>query len=357
MHISDFDYELPQELIAREPVRPRDTSRMMVVNARDQQCLETVFARLPDLLTPSDVLVLNDTRVMRARLHGVVEPTGERPAIASDARPLSRRIEVLFANPLGDNLWEVMCRGGKRIRPGDRIVFGEGELEGIFAEPRDYGLRALQLSSSVHLQEYLERHGQIPLPPYLERDDTEEDAVEYQTVYARAPGAVAAPTAGLHFTPEILSELTARGVEVLKITLHVGVGTFIPVRTEDPGEHVLKPEKFEMSADVADRLNAARSEGRRIVAVGTTTTRTLEYLMAKHGRFLPESGETDLFILPGYQFRAVDALITNFHLPKSTLLMLVCAFASRPAIMKAYRQAIEKKYRFYSYGDCMLLVR
>jgi S-adenosylmethionine:tRNA ribosyltransferase-isomerase len=347
MLISDFDYELPSELIAREPARPRDASRMMVLDRATGQWIDSAFRRLPDFLEPSDLLVLNDTRVIRARMTGRLErSTGT-----------ARDIEVLFAAPAAPDAWEVMCRPGKRVRPGDRIVFAGARmeaLEAIFGDSRPHGLRLLHVPSD-RLLRFLERYGHVPLPPYIERDDTSSDAAEYQTIYANAPGAVAAPTAGLHFTPEILNELASRGIEIVMLTLHVGIGTFIPVRTEDPREHVLKPERFELGADAAARLNAARDAGRRVIAVGTTSTRTLEYMIQRQGRFIEAQGETDLFILPGYRFRAVNGLLTNFHLPRSTLLMLVSAFASREKILNAYRHAMEGRYRFYSYGDCMLI--
>jgi S-adenosylmethionine:tRNA ribosyltransferase-isomerase len=347
MHISDFDYELPPELVAREPARPRDASRMMVLDRATGQWIDSAFRGLPDFLGPSDLLVLNDTRVIRARITGRLErSTGA-----------AREIEVLFAAPAAPDAWEVLCRPGKRVRPGDRIVFAGAEteaLEGTFGESRPHGLRLLHLPPD-RLLPFLERHGHIPLPPYIERGDTASDAAEYQTIYANTPGAIAAPTAGLHFTPEMLNKLAERGIEIVKLTLHVGIGTFLPVRTEDPREHVLKPERFELGADAATRLNAARDAGRRVIAVGTTSTRTLEYMVQRHGRFVEASGETNLFILPGYRFEAVNGLLTNFHLPRSTLLMLVSAFASREKIMSAYRHAIEERYRFYSYGDCMLI--
>jgi S-adenosylmethionine:tRNA ribosyltransferase-isomerase len=343
MHISDFDYELPPELIAREPARPRDASRMMVLNRITGEWADSEFRRLPELLQPSDVLVLNDTRVIRARISGKLER----------ANGTQREIEVLFAAPLGDNAWEVLCKPGKRVRKGDRIRFGDGKFEGTVGESREHGLRVLHLNSPAEL--FLEMHGQVPLPPYIERENTAADAVEYQTVYANAPGAVAAPTAGLHFTDPMFENLRAKGIEIVKITLHVGIGTFLPVRTDDPAQHVLKPERFQMTAEAASRLNAARDAGRRIVAVGTTTTRTLEYVVQQHGRFEETSGEADIFILPGYDFKAVSAILTNFHLPKSTLIMLVSAFASREKVLAAYRHAVENQYRFYSYGDCMLI--
>jgi len=343
MLLSDFDYELPPDLIAREPARPRDASRMMVLNRETGERLDSAFRNLPEFLQPSDVLVLNDTRVIRARIHGRLERTSGT----------TREVEVLFAAPAGPGSWEVLCKPGRRIRSGDRIIFADGGLDGTFGEIRGHGLRLLYIRSGASsVEQFLAAHGRIPLPPYMEREDTSSDAVEYQTIYANAPGAVAAPTAGLHFTDAMFDQLRARGIEIVKITLHVGIGTFLPVRTDNPAEHILKPERFEMTEDAATRLNAAR----RIIAVGTTTTRTLETIFQRYGRFEAGSGEADLFILPGYEFKAVDAMLTNFHLPRSTLLMLVSAFASRTAILGAYAHAVAGRYRFYSYGDCMLIV-
>src|SRR5437016_1241152 len=356
MHISDFDYELPHQLIAREPARPRDSSRMMVLDRRTGDWTDSRFRELPEFLQPSDVLVLNDTRVIRARTYGRLERT---PSTRGPQPGTSRDVEVLFAAPAGAGVWEVLCRPGKRIRSGDRIIFANGELEGVFGEVRHHGLRLLQLSPgsrSERLENFLETHGHVPLPPYIKREDTAADAEEYQTIYAKAPGAIAAPTAGLHFTESMFDRIRARGTEILRVTLHVGIGTFIPVRSENPAEHVLRPERYAMTEQTASRLNAAREEGRRIIAVGTTTTRTLEHIIEKYGQFQAGAGEADLFILPGYDFRAIDGMLTNFHLPKSTLIMLVAAFASRPAVLTAYRHAAEERYRFYSYGDCMLIV-
>src|SRR5215467_11879736 len=343
MHISDFDYELPPELIASEPARPRDASRMMVLDRSTGAWIDSAFRHLPDFLDPSDVLVINDTRVIRARIYGRLER----------ATGTARDVEVLFAAPAGTNTWEVMVRPGKRVREGDRIIFAGGKLEGVFGAELNHGLRLLRIAS--HIDQILESHGHVPLPPYIERPDSASDAVEYQTVYATVPGAVAAPTAGLHFTDEMFERLRARGIEIIKLTLHVGVGTFIPVRSDDPREHVLKPERFHLSEESAARLNGARDAGRRLIAVGTTSTRTLEFVIQKHGRFVAASGEADLFILPGYTFKAVDSVVTNFHLPRSTLIMLVSAFSSREKILNAYRHAIQSRYRFYSYGDCMLI--
>jgi S-adenosylmethionine:tRNA ribosyltransferase-isomerase len=347
MHISDFDYELPPELIAREPARPRDASRMMVLKRESGEWIDSSFRRLSEFLLPSDVLVLNDTRVIRSRLRGaLIRRNGT-----------TREIEVLFAQPAGVNAWEVMCKPSRRIRTGDRIVFPHGELEGEFGESREFGLRILVLHPLKNsLESVLEEYGHLPLPPYMQREDTPADTIDYQTIFASAPGAVAAPTAGLHFSEAVLEELRARSVEILKLTLHVGIGTFVPVRTEDPHKHILKSERFRMSADTASRLNAARGDGRRIIAVGTTTTRTLEHVFQHHGYFKEGAGETSLFIKPGYEFKAINGMLTNFHLPRSTLLMLVSAFVSRSAILSAYRHAVEMRYRFYSYGDCMLII-
>jgi S-adenosylmethionine:tRNA ribosyltransferase-isomerase len=347
MHISDFNFELPPELIAREPARPRDASRMLVLNRATGRLVDSMFRQLPEYLRPSDVVVLNDTRVIRARIRGKLERNGGT----------SREIEVLFAAPIGPDTWEVLCRPGKRVAVGDRIIFGNGDVEGEFGERREHGVRLLQLSrsSSSSLEEFLDAHGRVPLPPYLRREDQPADSVEYQTVYANRRGAIAAPTAGLHFTEAVLDKLQERGIEIVKITLHVGIGTFIPVRTDDPRRHSLKPERFEISQEAASSLNEARVSGRRIIAVGTTTTRTLEFIFQQCGSFQGTSGEADLFILPGYQFNAVDVMLTNFHLPKSTLLMMVSAFASRDSILDAYRHAVQNQYRFYSYGDCMLI--
>ena len=348
MHISDFDYELPPDLIAREPARPRDSSRMMVLNRRTGRWLDSQFHNLPEFLRPSDVLVLNDTRVIRARAVGRLER----------ANGTSREVEILFATPhtiASAETWEVLLRPGKRVRKGDRINFTRGSetLEGVIGETQPHGLRLFHTTQPV--ERFLESHGHIPLPPYIDRADTSADAVEYQTIYAAQSGAVAAPTAGLHFTNEIFAALRNKGIEIVKITLHVGIGTFLPVRTTDPAQHQLKPERFQITSEAASRLNAARDEARRIIAVGTTTTRTLEYVLGKHGRFVESTGEADLYILPGHEFKAVDGMVTNFHLPKSTLIMLVSAFASREKILAAYRHAVEASYRFYSYGDCMFI--
>jgi len=342
MHISEFDYDLPPERIARTPAEPRDASRMMVLD-RNGTIVDSHFRNLPDFLRPTDVLVLNDTRVIRARTRARLERQ-----IGT-----TREMEVFFAEPLGNHLWQVLCRPGRRIRSGDRAVFGNGEFAGVFRESLGADLHVLELESA---ESVLERYGEMPLPPYIDRPPVDSDDENYQTVFATRPGAVAAPTAGLHFTADVLERIRDRGIQTVTLTLHVGIGTFLPVRTERPEEHILRPERYEVGAEAAAAVQAALNENRRVVTVGTTTTRTLEYLMVKYGRIQPGSGYADLFVLPGFEFRVVGALLTNFHLPRSTLLMLVSAFCGKDTIFRAYRDAVLGGYRFYSYGDCMLIV-
>jgi S-adenosylmethionine:tRNA ribosyltransferase-isomerase len=344
LHISDFDYELPPELIARTPAEPRDASRLLVLDAADGGLSDSRFRNLPEFLQSGDVLVLNDTRVIRARTLARLER----------GSGTSRTMEVFFAAPLLQDVWQVLCKPGRRIRPGDRAIFGDGEFTGTFQENLGTDLHVLELKDAERM---LERFGEIPLPPYIDRAPTAADNTSYQTVFAAHPGAVAAPTAGLHFTPAILDAIRGRGVQIATITLHVGIGTFLPLRTEHPEEHVLHPERYDVSEETATLLRAALAEGRRIIAVGTTTTRTLEFLMARYGELRSGSGVADLYILPGFEFRAVSALLTNFHLPKSTLLMLVSAFAGRTNTLNAYRHAVAGGYRFYSYGDCMFVTK
>jgi S-adenosylmethionine:tRNA ribosyltransferase-isomerase len=348
MHISDFDYDLPPELIARTPAEPRDASRMLVLNAHTGGLIDSEFRSLPGFLRAGDVLVLNDTRVIRARTQARLERRSGT----------TRTMEVFFAEPVSPGIWQVLCKPGRRIRPGDRAIFGDdtagGAFAGTFQESLGADLHVLEIESADRV---LELYGEIPLPPYIERAPTAADADSYQTVFAHRPGAVAAPTAGLHFTPQILDRLRAEGIQIVTITLHVGIGTFLPVRTERPEEHVLRPERFEVTTETARIVEAATVEGRRVIAVGTTTTRTLEFLMTRYGEIRAESGQADLYILPGFKFQVVSALLTNFHLPKSTLLMLLCAFGGRENILNAYHHAVENKYRFYSYGDCMFVAK
>ena len=347
MHISDFDYDLPPERIAQTPASPRDASRMMVLDRKSGSIIDSHFRSFPDFLRPSDVLVLNDTRVIRARTRARLERQSGT----------HREMEIFFVEPVDEPIrhrWQVLCKPGRRIRPGDKAIFGGrgGSFVGTFTEGLGTDLHILEVDSAETL---LERHGEIPLPPYIQRPAQSADEASYQTVFSKNPGAVAAPTAGLHFTPDIINKVKGRGVTVLTITLHVGIGTFQPVRTDDPEKHTLHPERYEVQTDVADEIQRALNEGRRIIAVGTTTTRTLEFLMSRYGRIQAGSGYADLYILPGFHFRAVSGLLTNFHLPKSTLLMLVSAFVGRDRILNAYTHAVRENYRFYTYGDCMFI--
>jgi S-adenosylmethionine:tRNA ribosyltransferase-isomerase len=343
MRRTDFAYELPPDLIAQEP-RERGRSRMMVV--RQDSIEHDSFANFPERLTAGDVLVINDTRVIPARL------------FAKPKAGMSRPIEILLTRRVAQTLlsvpetWEAWCKPAKRVKAGDELTFSDKLKARVLK--KDEGTVTLAFEGDT---EEIERIGIPPLPPYISRETPrDEDREAYQTVYAAERGAIAAPTAGLHFTQEILERIKARGVEIVRITLHVGIGTFKPVKVDDIAQHVMDSERYEISADAASRLNAALDEHRKIIAVGTTSVRTLESaIRAGDGRFNAGSAETSIFITPGFQFRAVDKLLTNFHLPESTLLMLVSAFAGIDTIRRAYSEAIAHRYFFYSYGDCMLL--
>jgi len=337
-----FEYDLPKRFIALEPARPRDASRLLVVDRAAHSWYDSWFRALPHLLRPGDTLVLNNTKVLKARMFGTLDRTG-------------RPVEVLFVSPIREDLWEVLLRPGRRVRMGDRVSLGSG-CQIVVGDRRGDILREAVILEGPHLSvsQLLHAEGTVPLPPYIQRPVNDRDASEYQTVFACREGAIAAPTAGLHFTRPLLKTLGDRGIITAEVTLHVGIGTFLPVRTEDPAQHVLQPESYEISEETAHLLNTANAEGRRIIAVGTTSTRALEDVFERHGRFAPGSGKTNLYIRPGYQFRAIDGLITNFHLPRSTLALLVAAFASRELVLDAYRHAVQADYRFYSYGDCCL---
>jgi len=341
VRLSDFDYDLPKELIAQTPVEPRDASRLMVVERGSGAIQHRYFRDLPEFLHPGDALVLNDTRVMPARLLGHREATGGA-------------MEVLLLKRLSRDRWETLVKPGKKARPGERIQFGGGLLVGTVVGPTEFGGRVIDFTYEGVFEELLERLGQMPLPPYIHEQLAEPE--RYQTVYAREWGSAAAPTAGLHFTPELLDRLTAQGVEIHKITLHVGLGTFRPVEVEDPTQHKMHSEFYEVSPEAAAGINAVRERGGRLLVVGTTSVRTLETAATPDGRLQPGSGWTDIFIYPGYRFKMVDSLVTNFHLPKSTLLMLVSALAGRDLILKAYREAVAQRYRFFSFGDAMLIL-
>ena len=356
--VTDFDYTLPPELIAQEPLPERGASRMLVLERASGRFSDHAFAELPELLRPGDLLVLNNSRVIRARLFG--SRSGVRAQRLSPRNPasrpfLTRQVEVLLTKQLDAETWEVLVRPGRKISVGERIHFGKG-LEGEVVGRGPFGERTLRFRWSGDFWEHLERLGHVPLPPYIRRSDQEQDAACYQTVYARSAGSVAAPTAGLHFTGEMLDRLRTRGVAIAELTLHVGLGTFQPVRVEQVGQHRLHAERYEIPPEAAVAVNRAREEGRRVVAVGTTTVRTLEHAAGDSESITRGAGETALFIYPGFPFRVTDALLTNFHLPRSTLLMLTCALAGREAVLGAYEHAVHERYRFYSYGDCMLVM-
>ena len=363
MLVSDFDYHLPEELIAQQPLPDRAASRMLHLERAGSRLQDRSFLQFPDLLRPDDLVVLNNTRVFRARLYGTRKGLHSQPVSARNpaAREFLRgRVEVLLTRQLSQtpNDWECLVRPGRKIGVGELLSFGEpNELQAEVIARGDYGERRLRFSPVADFFQSLERIGHVPLPPYIEREDRSEDQQRYQTVYAREPGAIAAPTAGLHFTPEIFARMKARGIQVAEITLHVGIGTFQPLHVTEIEKHHMHSEYYSISSQTAASVNEALRSGRRVVAIGTTTVRTLEFAAKKSGgrEIAAGDGECDLFIYPGFDFRVVGALLTNFHLPQSTLLMLVCAFAGRDRVLEAYRHAVLEKYRFYSYGDCMFL--
>ena len=339
MKLSDFDYELPEELIAQTPISKRDTSRLMILDKKTGEITHKHFHDIIHELNKGDVLVLNDTKVIPARLIGTKEETG---AV----------IELLLLKDLGENIWECLSRPAKRLKEGTIVTFSP-KLKAKVVEKKEEGIVRVQLIYNGILMEILDELGEMPLPPYIHEKLQDKD--RYQTVYAKNIGSAAAPTAGLHFTKELLDELKNKGVEILFITLHVGLGTFRPVEVENVLLHHMHSEFYQMSKDVADKLNLAKKEGRKIYAVGTTSVRTLETIMHKYHEFKECSGNTDIFIYPGFEFQAIDGLITNFHLPKSTLLMLVSALSSREIILHAYKIAVNEKYRFFSFGDAMFI--
>ncbi len=338
---SDFDFVLPAELIAQQPLERRDESRLMVVDRKRGSIEHRRFHDLVDIIPPGDALVLNRTRVLRARLLGT--------------RDSGAPAEILLLKPLGANRYEAMVSPGGKLKPGRRVTIAP-DFSAEILEVTDRRTRIIRLIGDAPVDTLIERYGHVPLPPYIDRPDAGDDAERYQTVYAREAGSVAAPTAGLHFTPELLQALGQRGVRQVEILLHVGAGTFKPVEVADPAAHVMHEEWFAVSEDAATAIATARRDGGSIWAVGTTTVRTLESVADETGRVAATSGETAIFIRPGYRFRVVDHLITNFHLPRSTLIMLVAAFAGYDLTMAAYREAIAGRYRFYSYGDAMAII-
>ena len=338
MKLSDFMYDLPEARIAQTPVEPRDHSRLMVLHRNSGEIEHRHFYDIVEYLNPGDVLVVNETRVIPARLYG--------------ERPTGGACEVLLLKQLGPKRWETLVRPGKKLRPGAQVIFGDGRLTGRVLENTDVGGRVVEFECEGSFEAALDALGEMPLPPYIHEKLRDRD--RYQTVYAKQDGSAAAPTAGLHFTPELLERIRAKGVEIVPVLLHVGLGTFRPVKAENVEDHEMHSEYFEVSEAAAARVNAARDRGNRIIAVGTTSVRTLESA-AREGRLTATRGDTNIFIKPGYRFQLVDSLITNFHLPGSTLIMLVSALYDREKILAAYKVAVDMEYRFFSFGDAMLI--
>jgi len=336
---SDFYFDLPPELIAQTPLQQRDSSRLLCLNKNTGQMEHRHFRDILDYIQPGDCLVMNNSRVIPARLFG--------------ARPTGGGVEVVLLRDLGDGKWECLTRPGRKTQPGTRITFGDGELTAEVVDALEGGNKVLQFHYEGIFLEVLERLGKMPLPPYIKEEL--QDKERYQTVYSRDPGSAAAPTAGLHFTPELLEQLQGRGVELAFLTLHVGLGTFRPVKEENIEDHPMHSEFCIVPQETADTVNRTKSNGGRVIAVGTTSSRTLESFTDENGCLKATSGWTDIFIYPGYQFKAVDALITNFHLPESTLIMLVSALAGRENVLRAYETAVQEKYRFFSFGDAMFI--
>ncbi|NCB76416.1 MAG: tRNA preQ1(34) S-adenosylmethionine ribosyltransferase-isomerase QueA [Negativicutes bacterium] len=339
MNVQDFDYYLPEELIAQTPLAQRDASRLMVLPRQQGACSHRHFFELPSLLRKGDLLVFNDTRVIPARLRGRKRDTGAK-------------VEVFLLKRLDLDRWETLVRPGRKLRPGTEVVFSD-ELSAVIEDTTEFGGRIVRFCWQGVFEEILQRLGEVPLPPYIH--EKLPDPERYQTVYARENGSAAAPTAGLHFTPELLSQLREQGIQTAYVTLHVGLGTFRPVAVESIQDHVMHSEQYAISAETAALVNETRRQGGRVIAVGTTAVRTLE-TAGQSGQLQPCSGFTNIFIYPGYEYKIIDGLITNFHLPKSTLLMLVSALAGRERVLAAYKEAVEQRYRFFSFGDAMFIL-
>ena len=340
MKVSDFNYELPQELIAQFPIEKRDESRLMILNRKEQTIEHKIFKNIIDYLKPGDCLVRNNTKVIPARLYGVKEETGAN-------------VEFLLLNQIENNIWEVMVRPGRRLRIGTKVSFGDGILKAKILEEMPGGNRKVEFYYTGIFNEILDKIGLMPLPPYIKERLKEKD--RYQTVYAKYDGSAAAPTAGLHFTEELLEKIKEKGIEIANVTLHVGIGTFRPVKEENVEEHEMHTEHYYIKKEDAEKINKAKKEGGRVIAVGTTSCRVLESVADENGLVKEIEGDTGIYIYPGYKFKCIDALITNFHLPESTLLMLVSALAGREYILKAYKEAVNEKYRFFSFGDAMFI--
>ena len=340
MKRQDFYFDLPEELIAQDPLEDRSSSRLLVLDKETGETSHHIFKEIVDYLNPGDCLVINDTKVIPARLIGAREGTGAK-------------IEVLLLKRKENNVWETLVKPGKKARPGTRIVFGEGLLVGEVIDVVEEGNRLIKFEYEGIFEEILDQLGQMPLPPYITHQL--EDKNRYQTVYAKHTGSAAAPTAGLHFTPELLKQIEEKGVDIARVTLHVGLGTFRPVKVDDILEHHMHSEFYHIDAEAAEKINRAKDNGGRVICVGTTSCRTVESAADEGGRLRECSGWTEIFIYPGYKFKILDALITNFHLPESTLIMLVSALAGREHVLNAYQEAIQKRYRFFSFGDAMFI--
>lgn len=340
MDVKDFDYDLPEELIAQDPLEDRSSSRLMVLDKKTGEVSHHIFKEIIKYLRPGDCLVLNNTKVIPARLYGVKEGT-------------MAKIEILLLKRKQNDVWETLVKPGKKAKPGTKIIFGDGILTGEVIDVVDDGNRLIQFSYDGIFEEILDKLGQMPLPPYITHQL--KDKNRYQTVYAKYDGSAAAPTAGLHFTKELLNEVKEKGVDIAEVTLHVGLGTFRPVKVDNVLDHHMHSEFYMVSQEAADKINNAKKNGGRIISVGTTSTRTLESAADENGMLHECSGWTDIFIYPGYEFKVIDCLITNFHLPQSTLVMLVSALAGREHILSAYKKAVEEKYRFFSFGDAMFI--
>lgn len=364
MRLDELDYHLPQDRIAQRPLDRRESSRLLLLDRATGVVQDRLFVEFPDLLRGNELLVLNNARVIPARLFGRRAGVhSQPPSRSSRAEHLSGKVEVFLTRQLDSDTWEALVRPGQKMQVGERVLFGDGELEGEILARGELGLRTLGfVSRNEHsIGEHFERLGHVPLPPYIDRSDEISDRERYQTVFAKRPGAIAAPTAGLHFSSEILEKIRARGVEICELTLDVGLGTFQPIHSETLEGHVMHAESYEIPPDTAERVQAAHAAGRRILAIGTTVVRALEDAARRSAEagsanlVLPGKADARIFIVPAFQFRVVQGLLTNFHLPRSTLLALVAAFAGREHVLAAYKHAVDAGYRFYSYGDCMLI--
>ncbi|MFA5527086.1 MAG: tRNA preQ1(34) S-adenosylmethionine ribosyltransferase-isomerase QueA [Peptostreptococcales bacterium] len=343
MHINDFNYELPEELIAQVPVAKRDESRLMVIDRSTGAIESKTFFDIVDYLEEGDCLVMNNSKVIPARIYGYKEETGAQ-------------VEFLLTKNIKENQWETMVRPGKRLKPGDRVTFGKNsELRCEILDYGEGGTRIVNFYFQGNFYEALDKVGHMPLPPYIKRDSDQADMNRYQTVYSKIEGSIAAPTAGLHFTEELLQKIQSKGVKIAYVTLHVGIGTFRPVKVENILDHHMHFEEYEIPQETVDMIHETKAKGKCVISVGTTSTRTLESAADENGRIKAERRATDMFIYPGYKFKVVDKLITNFHLPKSTLLMLVSAFYKREEMLRAYELAVNNRYRFFSYGDAMFI--